>query len=346
MNMLLRDKILGSLAGSTIGDAMGAATELLTEDEIIRRFGKPVDSFEVPPANNPYAGGRDAGQLTDDSSLTLGLCRAYLEHGGIITIDAVVEAILRWSESEYYPRFAGPATKEAVQRLRNGDDPLEVGRHGDISMCGVTNGAAMKISPAGLMHPGDLDAAIQDAVTICLPTHGTQIAISGACSVACAVSAAMMENATPFSIGKAALYGAEKGEAIGREKGRIAAGPSVSERLKLAMQIALGESQPSQACRKIGKLIGSGLPAAEAVPAALGIFMAVDGDPMQAIQWSVNLGDDTDTVGCMVGAISGAYAGIGRISEKLLRQIEQINHLDLTTIANAMTRILDSDKGD
>lgn len=73
MDTALRDKILGSLAGSAIGDAMGAATELLTEGEIIRRFGKPVDSFEVPPPGNPYAGGRDAGQLTDDSSLDAGL---------------------------------------------------------------------------------------------------------------------------------------------------------------------------------------------------------------------------------------------------------------------------------
>ena len=99
MDTALRDKILGSLAGSAIGDAMGAATELLTEGEIIRRFGKPVDSFEVPPPGNPYAGGRDAGQLTDDSSLTLGLCRAYLENQGVMTVEAVVQTILRWKAS-------------------------------------------------------------------------------------------------------------------------------------------------------------------------------------------------------------------------------------------------------
>ncbi len=346
MDTALRDKILGSLAGSAIGDAMGAATELLTEGEIIRRFGKPVDSFEVPPPGNPYAGGRDAGQLTDDSSLTLGLCRAYLENQGVMTVEAVVQTILRWSESEYFPRFAGPATKEAVRRLRAGEDPLVVGRHGEISMGGVTNGAAMKISPAGLMHPGDLDAAIRDAVTICLPTHATQIAISGACAVACAVSAALISGATVASVVKAALYGAEKGESIGREKGRIAAGPSVAERLRLAVQIVVGDPQPERACRKIGQLIGSGLPAAEAVPAALGIFMAVEGDPMKAIQWAVNLGDDTDTVGCMTGAISGAYAGIAGISPTLYRQVEEINHLDLASVADGMARMAGGEKGD
>lgn len=278
MDTALRDKILGSLAGSAIGDAMGAATELLTEGEIIRRFGKPVDSFEVPPPGNPYAGGRDAGQLTDDSSLTLGLCRAYLENQGVMTVEAVVQTILRWSESEYFPRFAGPRPRRQYGGCARGD-PLVVGRHGEISMGGVTNGAAMKISPPGLMHPGDLDAAIRDAVTICLPTHATQIAISGACAVACAVSAALISGATVASVVKAALYGAEKGESIGREKGRIAAGPSVAERLRLAVQIVVGDPQPERACRKIGQLIGSGLPAAEAVPAALGIFMAVEGDP-------------------------------------------------------------------
>ena len=55
------------------------------------------------------------------------------------------------------------------------------------------------------MHPGDLDAAIRDAVTICLPTHATQIAISGACAVACAVSAALISGATVASVVKLSL---------------------------------------------------------------------------------------------------------------------------------------------
>ncbi|MEG2263879.1 MAG: ADP-ribosylglycohydrolase family protein [Acinetobacter sp.] len=340
MYLALEQKILGSLAGSAIGDAMGAATELLTEGEIIRRFGKSVDSFELPPKNNPYAGGRAAGQITDDSSLTFFLCNAYLQNHGLMTVELAAQTMLKWSESEYFPRFAGPATKNAVERLRKGENPLIVGRHGDISMGGTTNGAAMKISPAGLMHPGNLDASIEDAILICLPTHGTQIAMSGACAVACAVSSALCDAATVGSVLEAALYGAQRGETLGCERGRIAAGPSVIDRIKFAIQIVLGEDSSERACRKISRLIGTGLPIAEAVPAALGIFLAEQGDPMSAIKRGVNLGDDTDTVGCIVGAISGAYAGIDRVSASLYHQVDEINHLHLADMAKALVVLM------
>ena len=67
---------------------------------------------------------------------------------------------------------------------------------------------------------------------------------------------------------------------------------------------------------------------------------------MKAIQWAVNLGDDTDTVGCMTGAISGAYAGIAGISPTLYRQVEEINHLDLASVADGMARMAGGEKGD
>ena len=341
MDKRLYDHILGSLACSAIGDAMGAGTEILTEDEIVRLFGKRATDFQMPPACHPHSGGREAGQITDDASLTFYLARAYVEAGGEMTLDLAVKTILAWSEnSDYYPRFAGPATMEAVMRLRKGDDPIEVGRHGEISLNGVTNGAAMKISPAGLMHPGDLDAAIEDAITICLPTHGTQLAMSGAAAVACAVSEGLRAGSSVFSVIRAAQYGARRGEELGRQRGRIAAGPSVIDRLDLAISLALQERDADEACRKIGRVVGSGLPIGEAVPAALGIFLAMDGDPRRTIEWGANIGDDTDTVACIAGAVAGAWAGIEKTPEELYRQVVKINHLDLEGLAAQMESIV------
>lgn len=337
---MLYEKILGSLAGSAIGDAMGAATEVQTEMEIAKRFGKRVTDFEEPPAEHPHSGGRKAGQITDDSSLTFAFAKAFVANKGVMTVELAAQTMVEWSKSEYYPRFAGPATIEAVKRLQNGEDPFVVGRHGEISLRGVTNGAAMKISPAGLMNPGDFDAAVRDAVTICIPTHGTQLAMSGACAIACAVAEAVSDSATVYSVLDAGLRGAIEGERIGERKARIAAGASVIERTKLAYQIVLGEDNKDEACRKIGKIVGSGLPASEAVPAALGIFMAMNGDPMKCIEWGVNIGDDTDTVACIVGALSGAYAGCTRISKDLFKQVQAINHLDLEKLANEMMNVI------
>jgi ADP-ribosylglycohydrolase len=340
MNNNLYDKILGSLAGCAIGDAMGSATELLSGDEIIRHFGGIVQDFKRPLTANPYAGGREAGQITDDASLTFYLAETYITAGGKITPRLIADTILRWSENgEYFPRFAGPSTKSAIERLRRGEDPIVVGRQGEISPGGVTNGGAMKVSPAGLVNPGNFDQAVSDAIIICQPTHGTQIAMSGAAAVACAIAEALTEGSTVMSVIKAALRGAVQGETIGRKVGRIAAGPSVVKRIELAVHIALAAPDAETACRRIADFVGSGLHMAEAVPAALGLFLAADGDLFESIKWAVNIGDDTDTVGAIAGSVAGAFNGFQRVPPHLYEQVTANNHLRLDKLAAGLTEI-------
>ncbi|VDZ96783.1 ADP-ribosylglycohydrolase [Salmonella enterica subsp. enterica] len=50
----------------------------------------------------------------------------------------------------------------------------------------ATNGAAMKIWPAAVLHPGDIDAAIDCALQICRFTHNNVLAMSGAAAMAAA----------------------------------------------------------------------------------------------------------------------------------------------------------------
>ena len=52
----------------------------------------------------------------------------------------------------------------------------------------ATNGAAMKISPIGLLNAGNIDQAIRDAITVTMVTHDNYLALSGACAVACSQS--------------------------------------------------------------------------------------------------------------------------------------------------------------
>ena len=71
-------------------------------------------------------------------------------------------------------------------------DPSKVGVVGtsDRQMCkmGATNGSSMRVAPAGLVHPGDIEGACQTALITCLPSHNTQIAISAACAIAAGVA--------------------------------------------------------------------------------------------------------------------------------------------------------------
>jgi ADP-ribosylglycohydrolase len=327
---ILYDRVLGSLACACIGDALGAPTEQRSIGEIRRIWGGRVDKFYPPPDDSPYANGRRAAQITDDASQMLHLVDAYLECEGILTPDSVATALLRWSENpQYFPRFVGPSTRAGIERLRNGDDPVAAGRAGRLTDEGTSNGAAMRVAPAGLMHPGDPEAAVRDAVITCLPTHGTNLAISGAGCVAAAVAVAMVPGNELLDVTHAAQWGAAKGEILGRKCGREVAGPSVRRRLDLALELAVTASDLEEAVRDIAALVGTGLHVSEAVPAAVGIFVAANGDPFPAVVGGANAGGDTDTVACIAGSIAGAYRGFGHIPQDAYQQMLNANGLDL-----------------
>ncbi|PYP19614.1 MAG: ADP-ribosylglycohydrolase, partial [Gemmatimonadetes bacterium] len=318
----LYDRILGSLAAGAIGDAMGAATEQRSFSEILKLFGRPVREFRKPPPDSPFSGGREAGQVTDDSGQMLRMAQAIIESNGSLTVDGVVKQLLQWAEDpEVFRRFAGPTTRAAIEELRKGTDPRVVGRQGRLTSLGTSNGAAMRIAPAGLAHPGDLEGAVRDAVTMCLPTHATQLAFSGACAVAAGIARALAPDADVYAVVQAAFWGARRGEEIGRREGRVVAGPSVLRRMEIAVALATYGRELMETVQEIHAHVGSGLHIAEAVPAAVGIFVAAGGDPMEAIAGGVNIGDDTDTVAIIAGSMAGALRGFAAVPKDLYEHL-------------------------
>ncbi|HEU5433916.1 MAG TPA: ADP-ribosylglycohydrolase family protein, partial [Thermomicrobiales bacterium] len=105
--------------------------------------------------------------------------------------------------------------------------------------------------------------------------------------------------------------------------------------LDLALELAATAGSLDDAVTAIAETVGSGLHISEAVPAALGIFLAAGGDPWLAVVGGANGGDDTDTVACIAGSIAGALAGFGSVPADLFRQVSEANDLDLERRAAA-----------
>jgi ADP-ribosylglycohydrolase len=331
--MTIQDKILGCLAGAAAGDAMGAATETRTRKQIAEKFGAYVRDF-LPPPDDTFARGNTAGQVTDDFSLAYITCGVILSHKGLITRDIAVEGLLKWaSNDKYFSRFAGPTTRAAVMSLKGEKASVPAGFSPVNDNAKATNGAAMKIAPVAMFSNGDIDKAIHDAVTIGSVTHDNNIALSAAAAVAAAASCALRDNANLFDVLQAGLYGAREGDRIGREQYSILAGPSVEKRIEFAMELAMISSSLSEALDKIADFIGSGLMAAEAVPAVFGILVASRGDVAEGIYAGVNIGSDTDTVATMVGGILGALNGIRGMPETWLSLLEKNNSFDMVGMA-------------
>lgn len=335
----LEKRILGSLTCAAIGDALGAPTEQRSVLENRRLFGHRVEKFFEPPADSPYAKGRKAGQITDDSSQMFLLAEAFIAGGGSITARAVADMLLAWSNTEYYPRFAGPSTRRAIDALRDGADPQTLGAQGRETNVGTTNGGSMRVAPAGLVHPGDPTAAVHTAAITCMPSHFTSIGVSGAGAIAAAVSVAVTDGATVVDVVRAALHGARLGSKIGAEQGREVAGPDVAERIETAAAIGLTSPDIDTAIERITKRIGTGLPTVESVPAAIGFFVAANGDPRHTVIATATAGDDSDTVGCMAGSIAGAFRGIAAVPTDLRDTVRRANNLDLESLAARLASV-------
>lgn len=329
MNIL--DKITGCFLGAAVGDAMGAATETRTMEMIKMDFGGYVTKI-MPPPDDCFCRGMPAGIVTDDFSLAYRTAQELLRCKGQVTEDVARQCLLTWAKDDWYFSLAGPTTRAAVLALTGQprEDPdawLACNNHR------ATNGAGMKIFPAGLINSGNPDKAIEDTITLCLPTHTSDAALSGGCAIACAVAAAMCQNATLDHVFDAAIYGAANGLILGRKRGTPCACPSVEKRIRLAIKIGRESNSWEEALIALSDIIGTGISIAESVPCVFGILAATRPDPMQAIISGVNIGNDTDTIATMAGAIAGALYGVGNIPMVYMDLINKVNNYDLMKLS-------------
>lgn len=112
MSTNLRNKILGSIVGFAIGDAMGATTEFMTPDEIRRCYGRVTEIIgggwlDLKP-----------GETTDDTQMMMQVAAGMIE--GYPSIGAQLNAICRnfveWLDSG--PKDVGNTCRTAIMDNR------------------------------------------------------------------------------------------------------------------------------------------------------------------------------------------------------------------------------------
>jgi ADP-ribosylglycohydrolase len=330
--MSLYDHILGGLYGQALGDAWCMAA-LLTPDQTWQRYGGWIDRFYPGPDDQPVHAGLPAGRITDDTEQAFALAESIIEDRGV-TIEGAARAILRWYErigGDTCP-YVGPSTRRAVQQLKRGVDPRASGAYGD------TNGAAMRVSVVGLIHPGDVAGAARDAALQATPTHNTDVAMSGAAAVAGAVAMALAPGAQLDAILNAGIEAAE----IGRRLGPTYMGASVGRRIRLALEIAGRADDARTRLQDIYDLVGSTLAISESVPAAFGVLAMAGGDPLQTVIYAAGLAGDADTVGAMACAIAGAWRGVGAFLADVCKTLREANpELDFEATARCLMELVE-----
>ena len=324
-------RALGALYGLAIGDALGMPTQSLSRAEIGARYGGLVTTFWPGPPDHPLAAGLPAGTVTDDTEQAVLLARLVIEGDGETDPGELAGRLLAWEESmraRGSHDLLGPSSRRALAALAAGASVDEAGRYG------VTNGAAMRVTPLGVATPArDLPLLVDRVVGVSRLTHNTGLALAGAAAVAAAVSAGIDGSPLPEATALAVKAAAR---AAGR--GYWAAGADVGSRIAWAAGLVTGLDR-DQASDTVYRLVGTSLAAQESVPAAFAVAAAVPDDPWLACRVAASLGGDSDTIAAMTGAICGACHGARAFPQEALDTVASVNDLGLEALAAGLLTV-------
>ena len=318
------ERILGTFYGQALGDSMGMPSELWPRSRVKQHFGW-IDRFLDGPQENNAACYFTACQFTDDTSMALALADAIIECDGQVVPEVIARNVLTWAEGfdAFNKNIFGPSSKAAMRAIKEGIAISELENNG------VTNGAAMRVSPMGCLLPTNcLDDFIEQVALASSPTHKSDVAIAGAVVVAWAVSKAIEGHSwSEIKDQLPAIAHATQTQNI------TTFSASMASRVELALMVASEHCGVEERMDKIYNLIGAGVSTIESVPAAIAMVDLAGTDPNRCAVLCANLGGDTDTIGAMATAICGALNGINAINAKLKQQLDNKNQLDFDEYA-------------
>lgn len=157
MHIDIHERALGAYLGFAVGDALGATVEYMSPDEIHKAYGRH---------RNIIGGGwlkLKAGQITDDTQMSLVLGQALIDSAGWDARQAA-EAFAAWLKSR--PVDVGNTCRRGIRRYMT-EGTLE----GPPSEGDAGNGACMRNLPVALATLGDDDAYARWSVAQCHLTH-------------------------------------------------------------------------------------------------------------------------------------------------------------------------------
>ncbi|MFW5855769.1 MAG: ADP-ribosylglycohydrolase family protein [Bacillota bacterium] len=325
--MNIWNKAYGVLMGVAVGDSLGMPSELWSRRKVKEHFGE-INDFLPGPEGHFVAEGMQAGEVTDDTNQAVKIAEAIIEEKGEIKPEKIAAKLLEWvkENNAFANNMLGPSSSKALQRIADGEPVELTGKEGN------TNGAAMRISPVGIISSiSDLNQLVDNTEKTCLPTHHTDVAVAGAAGIASAVSAAMEGKDLDYVFNIAV-----KAMKMGYKRGKETFGPSLVERTYWALRIVEESTVSEEALEKLYNLIGTGVAVAQSIPTSLAIVKLAGGDPIEAGLMAANLGGDCDTIGAIAGGICGGYMGIDGIPDYYINKIREVNNLNLDKIAKEL----------
>lgn len=315
-------RALGCLLGVAYGDALGADTEFLQIDDILRRY-PPTGPQDLPL---PLA------RVTDDTQMALAVGEALLDAARPYTLktleDPLRDAFIAWNESPDNNRAPGMTCIQACNYLACG---LPWYKATIIRSKGC--GANMRVAPVGLLSGVIASERAAIAQFQAALTHGHPTGLAAADLTAYAVAdlvaggdpAGLNDRLIEYAQSQRTIYhhnwlgplwhrsGAASPEAF-IERGWSEC-LAVLTRLQHALLHIDRHEDPCLAT-------GAGWIAEEALATGLLCFLMYPDSAVAAVQRAAVTSGDSDSIACLTGAFVGAHLGAHAWPASWLERIE------------------------
>ena len=285
-------KFRGCLLGCAIGDALGASFEGLWINEL------KIEEFKF------------SGRWTDDTHMMIGVAESLIANRGFNGEHMTQTFIKNWEKEPW--RGYGPGPPKVFRMIKSGVSWKEAARKLYGGMGSYGNGAAMRVAPVGLLYYDNVEKLREIAYKTAEITHTHELGKEGAAIQAYAVALAVQTE----------IGSLDPEEFLGRlmEFARVDA---YKEKLQKAKELLEHGDK-----RHIVRSLGNTVEALNSVVTAIYCFAKHHESYAKAVLYAVGLGGDTDTIGAMTGAITGAYQGIENIPSAWLQKLEKKEYIE------------------
>jgi len=280
------------MIGSAVGDSIGVSIgKFVTEKEKVKiRLGR----------------------WTDDTHMMIGVAESLITNRGF-NGEHMAYTFMRNYEMEPWRGYArGPP--RVFRLIRSGLSWREASKHLFGGMGSYGNGAAMRVAPVGLLYYDNPETLRSVAYEQSRITHAHPLGMEGAAiqayAIALAVKSDPSRSLNPLDFLEELMHFTNNDV----------------YRMKLKR---IGDLLSVEADKlTIIKELGNGVEAHNSVPTAIYSFLKNADNFKDSVLYAISLGGDTDTIGAMTGAISGAYHGIEAIPEDWKRDLERREYIE------------------
>jgi ADP-ribosyl-[dinitrogen reductase] hydrolase len=281
------DRIVGSVLGLALGDALGAPFE----GRMLEEVPDPLPALELSWMGLP------PGSTTDDTAMARNLVRSLVARGELDPDDLVARH-LEWFRSG--PPEVGAFTRRVFSRVDRGEDAFEAARvvweeRGPEVSAG--NGSVMYCAPLGLAYADRAEELARVAPTLSALTHYDERCRTAVLAVTLAVAALVRGQSAEGALAAALAA------VVDREGG---------EELEYLVEMA-----------GVGRRIDGPDQGFCLFTAGVGLQSLLGtGDFETELRRVVSLGGDTDTNAAVAGALLGALVGEGGLPHAWLDRLQ------------------------